>query len=233
MLQKSLFISTYTFLLRLEEENLIVSLRFGVHNNQSSLHFGVPNNQISLHFGVPDKQISLNLDVPNNCSFTSSGGVRSSRSLAKVSPPKTEEHWGSFHKLRSTTLLYIVHCNLYTVYFYHPIVQHKFPHNLSIQFFSQFFNTISQKKISTKLSTQFIHLICPRNFSHNFVIQFFTVHPMFPPYFPRNLSTLFYTLIQYFFQQFFNNSETLFLFFKTLKLFTLFWTLYPVEEILV
>ena len=72
--------------------------------------------EISLHFGVPDNQISLHFDVPDNCSLKCSGGVRQSRSLTDGSTPQTEEHWGSPHKLRSTALLYILHCTLYTVH---------------------------------------------------------------------------------------------------------------------
>ena len=79
-----------------------------------SLYFEVPDKQISLHFGVPNNQISLHLEVPDNWSLKSSGGVRQIKSLAIGSTPQTEEHRGSLHKLRSTTLLY---CTLYTVNF--------------------------------------------------------------------------------------------------------------------
>ena len=75
---------------------------------------GVPDNQILLHFGVPDNQILLHLDVPNICSGLLLRG-RQSRSLEKGFTPQTEEHWGSLQKMRSTALLYIVHCIVYSV----------------------------------------------------------------------------------------------------------------------
>ena len=95
--------------------------------------FQGPKQQTLLHLGVIDNQISLNFKVSNNCSINYSGGVRQSMSLANGSNPQTEEHWGFLHKLRSTTILYIVqltlytvHCTLFTVHFSHPKFSHNF-----------------------------------------------------------------------------------------------------------
>ena len=58
------------------------------------------------------------------CSLKSSGGVRQIKILANGSTPQTEEHWGSLHKLRRTTLLYTVHCTLFTVHFFSTQLSH-------------------------------------------------------------------------------------------------------------
>ena len=72
----------------------------------------------------------------------SSGGVRQSRSLAKGFTPQTEEHWGSLHKLRSTTLLYILYCTLYTVscilYTEHSTIYTVYCKNFPPNYFRQF-----------------------------------------------------------------------------------------------
>ena len=89
---------------------------FSFFRTEILLHFGVPDNQIALHFGLPDKQIPLHLDVPDNCSLFSSGGVRSSRSLAKVSTPQLRNtgapstNWWALIYFT----LYTVNCTLYT-----------------------------------------------------------------------------------------------------------------------
>ena len=149
---------------------------FLLSNNQISHHFSVPDNQNSIYFGVPDNQIQLHLDSPDNCLLTSSGGVSSIRSQAKVSTPKIEEHWGSLHTLRSTTLLYNVHCKLYTVCFpntnFTTIVPAVFPQNLKAKFstyfskknFIQFFTNFFKKNF-----TQFFHLTFPTIFSTQFI----------------------------------------------------------------
>ena len=112
----------------------------------------------------------------------SSGGVRQSRSLAKSFTPQTEEHCGSLHKLRSTTLLYILYCTLYTVsciLYTENCILYNFYTQLFRQFSTYFFTNFStqffHQFLSPNLWTQFVHKIFP--------LPFFTY---FPTNFPQN-----------------------------------------------
>ena len=143
--------------------------------------------------------------------------MRPSRSLTKGFTSQTEEHWGSLHKLRSTTLrytlhctLYTVHCTLYTVYstlytvqFSHQTFSDNFPPKIFNQFFSIFPHNFSTHFCHTicqpNFSTQFVHYIfshnLPTNFSTQFSFKLFT--QLFNPYFPLIVLPLFlHTIFQ-------------------------------------
>ena len=110
----------------------------------------------------------------------------------KGSPPPTEEHWGTQHNRKSTTILYIVHCTIYTVnctlsraFFFRRL-----PPNLPMKLFHQIF--------PLNLSTQSFYPIFPPNFPLNLSAnlnkkQFY--HQTFLPIFPLNFSTQFINLI--------------------------------------
>ena len=110
----------------------------------------------------------------------SSWGVRPSRSLTKGFTSQTEEHWGSLHKLRSTTLRYTLYCTLYTVhctlYTVHCILYTVnctiFPPN----FFRQFSTKIVRSIFHLNFSTQFFHPFLSHNLSKQFVNSIFSLH---------------------------------------------------------
>ena len=76
---------------------------------------GSPTTKFHSILGPPTTKFQFNLRSPTTALETS-WGVRQSRSLSKSFSPQSEEHWGSLQKLRSITLLYIVHCTLNTVH---------------------------------------------------------------------------------------------------------------------